>query len=807
MPRPGSLCIFATILASLYASIAHSTDSDSTASTPTDLLEFEETIVWGQIISAQAKALKDQQTAPNIKNVTSSELFTRFPDRNAAETLQRLPGIAIDRDQGEGEFVQVRGMGSQLNSVTVNGRRIPSPTANINEGRAVGLDMLQSNSIATIEVIKALTPDLDADALGGAVNLVLKQAPEVPHYSIALASGVADKASPLKSEWGSEIADLSFTAGRRVHSGRLGLIAGANFYRTNIGSELVELDYTGPGSDSLLVNERDNYDIRRHRLGLLLGADYRFDEQRTLRFDLTWNRFLDDEIRRRRSFLPAEALEEMEVRNRREDQQFYMASLAGEGGLGSAALDFGLSFAESREELPDRTYLLFERENLYLDPRGMPLDNQALRELDFATHFDDLGAFRLVRNRFDRDLSQERDLSAWLNAELPLATHAVKLGVKAVLKDRTSKDRRREYKPNDGLTTSEGDFILLDVKYDDPSLTALYPLAKYGSVPQFLNYEAAENVYAAYAMTTFNWSSAWTLLTGIRGEFTAHDYSHQTTPESSDDNYYNILPSLHLTRRLGDRANLRLALTSGLARPEYTRLLPWQALFDGEILVGNPDLVTTKSYGVDLMLEAFPGTLGLFSAGLFAKRLYDPITIETTRRNLGETGINVIKPINGDKGRVLGGELALMRKLSQQRDSWLGNTGIYANYTYSFTESDYGNARPQDGPLLGNARHTTNAGLFYDRSPRSVTLSGNYRSAMLREVAEDPREDKWFDTEFHLDFSASQRLTPHLTVALKLNNLTNQSEREILGHQTASPRLHERESYGRSGTLGFDYIF
>ena len=91
------------------------------------LYEMEGVQVMGTLTSAQARALNDQHRAPNIKHVSSAELFSRFPDRNAGETLQRMPGVALDRDQGEGEFVQVRGLNAQLNAVAVNGKRIPLP--------------------------------------------------------------------------------------------------------------------------------------------------------------------------------------------------------------------------------------------------------------------------------------------------------------------------------------------------------------------------------------------------------------------------------------------------------------------------------------------------------------------------------------------------------------------------------------------------------------------------------------------------------------------------------------------------------
>ncbi len=181
---------------------------------PSALYVLEEIKVVGQLSSAQAKALAAQRTAPNIKHVASHELFSRFPDRNAGETLQRLPGIALDRDQGEGEYVQVRGLNAQLNSVSVNGQRIPSPTAGIEEGRAVGLNLLQIENAESIEITKAITPDMDADALGGAINMVLKRAPAEPEYQLNAAAGLNAQPAPFRA-WGRDLAEGSASAGRR----------------------------------------------------------------------------------------------------------------------------------------------------------------------------------------------------------------------------------------------------------------------------------------------------------------------------------------------------------------------------------------------------------------------------------------------------------------------------------------------------------------------------------------------------------------------------------------------------------------
>ena len=97
----------------------------------------------------------------------------RFPDLNTTEVLQRIPGVTITRDQGEGRYVHIRGTEARLNNVTVNGQMVASPE---DEERYVGLDVIGASQFSSIEVTKAITPDMDAEAIGGSVNLVTKSA-------------------------------------------------------------------------------------------------------------------------------------------------------------------------------------------------------------------------------------------------------------------------------------------------------------------------------------------------------------------------------------------------------------------------------------------------------------------------------------------------------------------------------------------------------------------------------------------------------------------------------------------------------
>ncbi|MGM1429123.1 TonB-dependent receptor plug domain-containing protein [Sphingobacterium lactis] len=128
---------------------------------------IDEVTVMGDIAKGQAKALNQQKNNSNITNIISSDQVGRFPDQNIGDALKRVPGITMQNDQGEARNIIVRGLSPELNSVTLNGDRIPSAEG---DNRNVQMDLIPSDMISSIEVNKTLTPDMDADAIGGSVN-------------------------------------------------------------------------------------------------------------------------------------------------------------------------------------------------------------------------------------------------------------------------------------------------------------------------------------------------------------------------------------------------------------------------------------------------------------------------------------------------------------------------------------------------------------------------------------------------------------------------------------------------------------
>jgi len=117
-------------------------------------------------------ALQQKRSAINLKDIISADTIGNLPDENIADAVARLPGVAIDLENGEGRFVSIRGISPELNNVTINGNNIASPSVGGRSGRATPLDVIGSSQVNSLEVVKAPTPDMDAQGLGGTVNLV-----------------------------------------------------------------------------------------------------------------------------------------------------------------------------------------------------------------------------------------------------------------------------------------------------------------------------------------------------------------------------------------------------------------------------------------------------------------------------------------------------------------------------------------------------------------------------------------------------------------------------------------------------------
>ncbi len=196
---------------------------------PGEQLEINITLEWAGVtldevlITAQARgqvgAINQQLTSNTITNIVSADRIRELPDVNAAESVGRLPGVSIQRSSGEATKISIRGLSPKYNVITVNGVRVPSTGG---EDRSVDLSLISSNMLEGIEVMKAITPDQDGDAIGGSVDLKLREAPEGFRANFMVQGGY----NQLQDHYGNY--NITGNVSERFFGSKLGIIANFN---------------------------------------------------------------------------------------------------------------------------------------------------------------------------------------------------------------------------------------------------------------------------------------------------------------------------------------------------------------------------------------------------------------------------------------------------------------------------------------------------------------------------------------------------------------------------------------------------
>lgn len=215
---------------------------------------------YGWQRQGQAAALNQQQTSDNVTNVVAADQIGRFPDANIGDAMKRIPGINVAMDQGEARFGLIRGTEPRLSSVTLNGERIPSAEG---DQRNVQLDLIPADMVQLIEVNNTVTPDMDADAIGGSVNIVTRSAPPEQRILATLGSGYN-----MLSERGMTLGSL--VVGDRFLNDNFGVVLSGSYYNHYLGSDDIEAVWNEDDNGAAYVEEFEvrKYDVQRLRRSL-----------------------------------------------------------------------------------------------------------------------------------------------------------------------------------------------------------------------------------------------------------------------------------------------------------------------------------------------------------------------------------------------------------------------------------------------------------------------------------------------------------------------------------------------------------
>ncbi len=331
----------------------------STSAGATDMTEFAleigEVSVKASYKPSQQRALNIQKLSPRIMNVIASDAIGKLPDRNAAEAVQRIPGVSIERDHGEGRYVVVRGTPTKWNSNLINGDRLPSTDGTSNDtggDRAVPLDIFPTEMIQYVELSKAITPDMEGDAIGGSVNFITRTAPIDRTLNVTMAGGYNDQAQA-----GSYNASLLY--GDRVFNDKLGFMVAGTIWERNWGTDNYEVTYNETEQDAVNQYSIADLDLRdylgkRTTKALNYGMEYNINNDHKIYSRGMYSLFTDDEMARQHIYNFNEGETQMLTRRGVMNINLYGGEFGGEHALGSKVdFDWKYSTYTNRMDMGD----------------------------------------------------------------------------------------------------------------------------------------------------------------------------------------------------------------------------------------------------------------------------------------------------------------------------------------------------------------------------------------------------------------------------------------------------------------------
>ncbi len=232
-------------------------------------------VVRGTLAPSQARAYSIKKNSLAIMDVMAADAIGKLPDRNAAEAVQRMQGVAVARYHGEADQATVRGTPFSWTSTLFNGSRLPS--ANAMGTRASVLDVVPSEMIQYVQVAKAITPDMEGDAIGGSINFITRTAPLKRQLNISAAGGYNNF-----SKDGTY--NASFVYGDRFFNGKLGVMVAAAIWDRNWGTDSYEVSYNTSLPDPVAQKSINTvmfkrYMGKRQTYGTNLGLEWKFNER------------------------------------------------------------------------------------------------------------------------------------------------------------------------------------------------------------------------------------------------------------------------------------------------------------------------------------------------------------------------------------------------------------------------------------------------------------------------------------------------------------------------------------------------
>ncbi len=743
----------------------------------------------------EAEAINRERTAENILQVLPHDVIVSLPNANVADAIGRLPSVTLERDEGEGKYVQVRGTEPRYTNVTIDGVNVPAPESGV---RQIKLDIIPSDLVESVEINKTLLANMDGDGIGGSVNLRTKTAGDEPTISLFGIGGH----TPILD--GREAYQSGATIGKRWgKEKKLGTLFGFAYDWNGRGIDDLEPNPIAlqcspgncgsPSANAPYFGTYNSYDIReyryyRTRYGYTGSIDYKFSDSTNIWIRGLYSHF--DNFGDRSVLTPTinsfttspyqggtDGTASFNTEIRRPVEVIGSMATGGRHDFGTAWMIWEFSVSRASSE-----------DHGYSGASFGPGPNSPLNNIQYGVNISnplyphfivqngvniyDTTQYYLQNLDIGRDYSPQVNINGAVSFAKPYhlggAYGTFEIGGKLRNAHKFSEFKDPVYTATNATQFALSSFpvTLQNQHYYGGSYTAP-PLIQYSQILAAVtanpnafsvdysplnqlesNNDLIERVGAGYVMNTINFDR-WRLNTGIRFETTTeYAAGYQVVLDSNAPLGYSgvsplhvnstrvdPLPSAELRYRTTSDSDIRLAYGRGVARPNFGDLAPSLTIDDQNKLLslGNPALKATHANNYDLLFEQYLKPIGLIQGGFFYKDIGDPIyPIESAA---------TLQPYAGQgyrQDQPQNGSSAWLYGFETAYQQHLGflpglltGIGISANYSYTASQANGVPGRSDHPRLIRQAPNTWNFSPTFDYGRLSMRLGISYNQAFI----------------------------------------------------------------------------
>ena len=789
----------------------------------------ETVVVTGTPIrDSQMAAIEAKRQADNVVDVISADTIGRFPDQNLADSLGRLPGVAIERDQGQARYINFRGAPFRYTTIAFDGIDVPGAE----NGRIARFDSIPSVITRAVEANKAVTPDMPGESVSGYVNIRTFDPFEKEGFGVSAEAGYGeqDLGGGSVNKYNGRLSYSNDTFGW--------VLFGSNNRRVqNTDNREFDMEYVDGELEVASIDFR-SYFVEREDNAFGGRFEVRPQEGPFSRLFISnlYSEFKDQEERNQyvlglnatgeTGYVAALGVNRLlEFGNYKNSTN--TTTLGADFDAGEWNVETRLNYTETENSmfLPipysigvggltglSASYDLTNVKAPVIDLYDMGTTTPAT--------INDASYYMTIAYLIDSNLeNQATKFRADADRDLTLFGHdtTVKLGAQYDNRDVSG------YGTTAGTDAFPADVDINDyltgvswytgfnnsiggTYYNNEGLRAAWDKAVNGiSIPPAADQTIAieEKILSAYAMAT-TYFEGGNIVYGTRIEATDYTSDGPSIDVSYSDDYVTFLPSVHLNLDLRDDLKARFSATTGLSRPTYTEMRASAAVnpTNQTVIGGNPTLDPETTWGGDVALEWYYAPASILSAGAFYRQIDDVIYADSTTIDGGLYLDSAAGEewtfsgyVNGGKGHLAGLELNFIGSGADFLPSPFDGFGVSANLT--LLDSEFETNSGAKFSLPGTSETIYNASLYYEKYGLSARVNYQYRDDWLSTTENDSLGEYWA-AEKRVDLSVRYELPyefagTRTSLFFNGNNLTDETDVRYIGSE-ATP--NQVEAYG-----------